>query len=320
MKESFFCKEWIQKNNIKIEKHKDYSIIKYICDDDGYGRVISYNLFTGINIIFMDFHTLQSFNETILNNEIIEIRHSNKGRVEFEFGDRGVFYLKEDEFCINKAKNLPVKYSFPFAYNSGVSLVIDRSIINEKTQQVLSLFGINIKQLCSNLDLNLQNFICKTPSQLTHVFSELYTAKNSKDIDYFKIKSIEILHFVSKLKNVDRFATTYCVRKHINIVKKIRDKLVYNLEEKVSIEELVEAEDISYTTFSTVYKQIYGKNPYTYLKEYKMNYAAIKLKESDMNISQIALSLGYSNASKFTKAFKDIFGILPKDYRKKIIN
>ena len=46
-----------------------------------------------------------------------------------------------------------------------------------------------------------------------------------------------------------------------------------------------------------------------------MNSAAVQLRESNESINQIALSLGYSNASKFARAFRDVFGVLPKDYR-----
>jgi len=35
-----------------------------------------------------------------------------------------------------------------------------------------------------------------------------------------------------------------------------------------------------------------------------------------MKIGDIALELGYSNASKFAKAFQSVYGMLPKDYRK----
>ena len=54
---------------------------------------------------------------------------------------------------------------------------------------------------------------------------------------------------------------------------------------------------------------------YAYLKHYRMNSAAVQLRESNESINQIALSLGYSNASKFARAFRDVFGVLPKDYR-----
>ena len=48
-----------------------------------------------------------------------------------------------------------------------------------------------------------------------------------------------------------------------------------------------------------------------------MNLAAQWLLESKMKISDIALRLGYSNASKFSRAFFSVYGILPKVYRKK---
>lgn len=47
-----------------------------------------------------------------------------------------------------------------------------------------------------------------------------------------------------------------------------------------------------------------------------MNLAAQWLSENKMKIGDIALELGYSNASKFAKAFQSVYGMLPKDYRK----
>ena len=36
-----------------------------------------------------------------------------------------------------------------------------------------------------------------------------------------------------------------------------------------------------------------------------------------MKIGDIALEMGYNNPSKFSKAFKSVYGVLPKNYRKK---
>ena len=41
------------------------------------------------------------------------------------------------------------------------------------------------------------------------------------------------------------------------------------------------------------------------------------LLNENKKIGDIALELGYSNASKFSKAFQSVYGVLPKDYRKK---
>lgn len=47
-----------------------------------------------------------------------------------------------------------------------------------------------------------------------------------------------------------------------------------------------------------------------------MNIAAHWLLNENMKIGDIAVSLGYNNASKFAIAFQSVYGVLPKDYRK----
>ena len=73
---------------------------------------------------------------------------------------------------------------------------------------------------------------------------------------------------------------------------------------------------MSKVTFQAIFKQIYGDTPYAHIKKYKMNLAAVYLQETDQSITQIAGELGYSNISKFARAFQEVFGLLPKDYRK----
>lgn len=91
--------------------------------------------------------------------------------------------------------------------------------------------------------------------------------------------------------------------------------MLKDLSRSTPLEQFLRGEAISTVTFQTIFKQIYGRSPYAYLKHYRMNSAAVQLRESNESINQIALSLGYSNASKFARAFRDVFGVLPKDYR-----
>ena len=87
--------------------------------------------------------------------------------------------------------------------------------------------------------------------------------------------------------------------------------------EGVSLEQLAKEAHLNLSVFHLVFSHIYGDTPYAYLKKYKMNLAAQWLSENKMKIGDIALELGYSNASKFAKAFQSVYGMLPKDYRKK---
>ena len=47
-----------------------------------------------------------------------------------------------------------------------------------------------------------------------------------------------------------------------------------------------------------------------------MEKAAVMLRETEMQVTEIAGALGYDNSSKFAKAFKDVHGVAPVAYRK----
>ena len=244
-----------------------------------------------------------------------EIRHYQEGRVEFEFEGDKVFHLQQDEFCVNGMLNMPARYSFPFDYCSGLSLVLDKNSMTEVTRSQLALFQIDISVLEEDLDTAHQWYICKTPPSMCHVFEELYAAKEHETSQYFRIKVLELLYHATKLRKEDRVAATYYAREHIEIVKRVRKAMLKDLSRSTPLEQFLRGEAISTVTFQTIFKQIYGRSPYAYLKHYRMNSAAVQLRESNESINQIALSLGYSNASKFARAFRDVFGVLPKDYR-----
>lgn len=305
--------DWYDKNAKLISRKPGCSVISYQCN--GTGILYDYSIFPGIDLIFMDFNCSDIFDEPNEMRNVLEIRHYQEGRVEFEFEGDKVFHLQQDEFCVNGMLNMPARYSFPFDYCSGLSLVLDKNSMTEVTRSQLALFQIDISVLEEDLDTAHQWYICKTPPSMCHVFEELYAAKEHETSQYFRIKVLELLYHATKLRKEDRVAATYYAREHIEIVKRVRKAMLKDLSRSTPLEQFLRGEAISTVTFQTIFKQIYGRSPYAYLKHYRMNSAAVQLRESNESINQIALSLGYSNASKFARAFRDVFGVLPKDYQ-----
>lgn len=305
--------DWYDKNAKLISRKPGCSVISYQCN--GTGILYDYSIFPGIDLIFMDFNCSDIFDEPNEMRNVLEIRHYQEDRVEFEFEGDKVFHLQQDEFCVNGMLNMPARYSFPFDYCSGLSLVLDKNSMTEVTRSQLALFQIDISVLEEDLDTAHQWYICKTPPSMCHVFEELYAAKEHETSQYFRIKVLELLYHATKLRKEDRVAATYYAREHIEIVKRVRKAMLKDLSRSTPLEQFLRGEAISTVTFQTIFKQIYGRSPYAYLKHYRMNSAAVQLRESNESINQIALSLGYSNASKFARAFRDVFGVLPKDYR-----
>ncbi len=60
------------------------------------------------------------------------------------------------------------------------------------------------------------------------------------------------------------------------------------------------------------FQQLYGVSVFKFLHQYRMQEAQRIFHETDMNVSQAASAVGYTNISHFSHAYKQHFNILPK--------
>ena len=102
----------------------------------------------------------------------------------------------------------------------------------------------------------------------------------------------------------------------VKIIREIHDHLTEHMEQRVTIEELARQYLINPTTLKTVFKEVYGSSLAAHMKEHRMERAAALLRETDLSVAEIAGQVGYESQSKFTAAFKEQFGQLPKEYRR----
>ncbi len=101
------------------------------------------------------------------------------------------------------------------------------------------------------------------------------------------------------------------------LIRQAHDYLSEHLERRVSMEELCRRFALNPTALKTGFKKMYGKSPAAHIKAHRMERAAALLRQSDEPIADIAARIGYDSQSKFTAAFKQTYGIVPREYRKK---
>lgn len=102
----------------------------------------------------------------------------------------------------------------------------------------------------------------------------------------------------------------------VKIIREIHGDLAQHMDRRVTIEELAHRYLINPTTLKTVFKEVYGSSLAAHMKEHRMERAAALLRETDLSVAEIAGQVGYESQSKFTAAFKEQFGQLPKEYRR----
>lgn len=69
--------------------------------------------------------------------------------------------------------------------------------------------------------------------------------------------------------------------------------------------------------FARVFRRTYGVAPRTWLLRERLRTAALRLVESDSNITEIAHELGYGDVYLFSRQFKRMHGCSPRAYRMK---
>jgi len=92
-----------------------------------------------------------------------------------------------------------------------------------------------------------------------------------------------------------------------------------NYSEKISTQTLSELCYLNESYFCRFFKAHAGKTPTEYINEYRIEKAALLLKNTNDNISQIAANAGFDDVNYFTRIFKKIKKQTPSEYRKSII-
>lgn len=99
-------------------------------------------------------------------------------------------------------------------------------------------------------------------------------------------------------------------------ITKMNEIIRRNVENpKFSVEDLADKLGVSRVQLYRKVKAIIGINISDHINNVKLEKAAELLKSNEMNISEIAYSLGFSSPNYFSTAFKNKFGISPKEYK-----
>ena len=146
------------------------------------------------------------------------------------------------------------------------------------------------------------------------VIEEQYRAvQRSKD---FSISPVEgLLAYLNILKHhtaqkAGGKATVYAMS--------AREYIEANYHQRPSITALAKHLNISQSYLYRVFFEEFGMSPKEYLNRFCMEQAKMLLRSSDMNISQIAMAVGYSDVLAFSAFFSKRKGCSPTAYRERV--
>lgn len=196
----------------------------------------------------------------------------------------------------------------------------ERILINFKKEFLYDILTPEIKKQISAL-LNLSSGIIAMDFEETSLIEDLLfkmlKEEKNKSINseiYIKTLLLQLLILLNRCSS--KYANTYEMeQKNENIFKIVR-YLNENYANKISLHILSELFFISESHLSRSFKKVTGFNIMTYINVLRVKEAQKMLLNSNLNITEIAYTIGYDSITHFERVFKSFTSVSPLKYRK----
>lgn len=99
-----------------------------------------------------------------------------------------------------------------------------------------------------------------------------------------------------------------CIKNMISFIHK-------NYRNKITLAEICSAGNVGKSKCTLLFEKYYNVSPIEYVKNYRIEQGARLLTLSDMQVTEIAYEVGFTDGSYFSKAFSEKVGITPIKYR-----
>lgn len=250
--------------------------------------------------------------KSILHKNAISLVIS--GEKTMRFGEKTV-YIKEDEFHFLSAGNCIVSMN-----SSGKKLL--RSILiffDDKTLNDFYLkYNTKISEYKREHNVGKEHYIAfkKDEVVLNFIYSLKLLIQSETEIstEMKMLKFEELMLYLLERYPTKLLSFHPAKAKHADDFK-IRQVVETNIVSNVSVEELAFLCNISLSGFKRHFLRIYGTSPSKWILQRRMEIARELLQHYHEKPSEVYHKVGYENHSSFTKSFKQMFGVTPKEFQ-----
>lgn len=132
----------------------------------------------------------------------------------------------------------------------------------------------------------------------TGIFGELF-------VDFLRVVDIE-----GRIKT-DRESS----RNDADLIKEYIDE---NYTENINLDSLTALSMVSKSHLMRIFKKKFGTSPMQYLSLIRVEQAKTLLAKTSLNVTEVALKVGFDNPVYFTEVFSKVLGVSPSVFRKTI--
>ena len=238
------------------------------------------------------------------------------GKLRFSSSGKSVT-LHPGCFCLlsDEARCKGLIPELPQGHFEGFSLSVEADAANAWSKCSLGIFAPDFSSVLDRINSFGPGIALSAGIRGEHVFRELYEAVEEESLVFPRLKLAELFLLLAQ-SPIQPETGTYLPRTQEKLIRHLRDHIVSDELHYSSLQELAAEHGISVSFLQKSFKQVYGMPVYQYLKAYRLEKAAVLLRNSKRSVTKIALDAGYTNPAKFSEAFRKLYGLPPSEYRK----
>ncbi|MGL1890952.1 MAG: AraC family transcriptional regulator [Spirochaetaceae bacterium] len=250
-------------------------------------------------------------------HEHLELLFMKKGEINLICNGQ-TYIAKQGDLLIinpNDIHHLQSRTSFVNMY----CLIFDLSLVRSSLTDPSDL---NFIMPLSNNQLvfNHQNIIDNNMDRCIKNLVDIYNKKS--ETRSLKIKShiFELLDLIFTNCSYTMLTPTKFKKRNSN-VKIIQDLLVYlnqNFNSEINLKELAFNFNVSYHHLCHLFKDYTNSSIIQYVTSLRIDKSIYYLKHTDKTMSEIAMLIGYDDSNYFSRTFKKLMNLSPRDYLKSL--
>lgn len=283
---------------------------------DGTGTMTCYEVFPGLDLYINHFRAYHC-REYTKPPQMIQLDYCVSGRYEWLFNEKDCQILPPGDIAIHYDDGMNDMASiaeFPLGYFDGLGLIIDCGKATAWGVENLGVFHLDFHRIKERYLSSNWCCVRSAGPRCEQVLQVLYEAGERCDLQYIRLKILELFLLLERLPLAEK-TDVYFPKSQVELVKRIRERLIREPSQYSTVEQLAEEYQISVTQLQKTFRSVYGAPIYQYLREYRLEQAATALQQTSRPITAIALDAGFANPGKFSASFKRRFGMTPTAYR-----
>lgn len=304
-----------------IDQEKKRIELAVTLPDGSKSQIAGYFPSGNIRVIAYDIHTRDMPDmdfEKSGTGRYLRVNCCKSGRCEFKRKDGKSAYISSGEVSMDYYMDDDGTFSLSADNYVGVEIImqVDNVITEIPTLAMLkkAIKRMDLPEYATNI--NSLYFIDSSEDTRNTLDKLLKYCFSGYDCEAIIIKISELGHNIgmdltTSSPNVHTFATPA----QAHIAQDVHRSLSEKYSEKWTVNFFAEKYGVSASTIKNYFRNVYGCGFKEYQVKIRMTRAAELLRETKIEVKEIALKVGYHSRAKFGEAFNNFYGVTPFEYR-----